>query len=261
MVTTFDSSSEIEDMILEWAAQMFPQNAVNLSVLCRHIQSYVESIMYESLAIASNNNTMGLYIARIERILPTLISRPPLFFAAHVRNLWIRSDVLLDIVCIVLLKCTAIQHLGLTSTEEGYVPMVSPTTHTLISLHIGRHTVEEMAQCGMVFPNLLFLTLHFSPPHMRVPPLNWIPSLKTILLELEHFPLVNHNGWKQDIETILSIATGLQLLVLNASGRAMSVVKEYMKGRNFSKDIKAALSNNLDMELEWRCLFKGKNRF
>jgi len=249
---------EIEDGIFERAACMFPGYAPTLSVVSKRVQTRVEYIMYRTLAVES---VQERYLrgepgrAAAERIAPTLQARPVEFFATRVLNVCITTTVPDEIVKQILAKCTGIQHLALWRQQmDPDDALVLPLSSTLRTLFTNRQVLSWMADSNVVFPHVTYLSLPY-PGRIPVPTLEWLPALTTVQLDLEKAPLVD-NRWVEDVKTVLSTASQLRSLLLNAHRACLDIatrqVEEMNDPRIEVRDDEVYQNGIVDWKESWR---------
>ncbi|KAG6909808.1 hypothetical protein DXG01_015301 [Tephrocybe rancida] len=253
----FEFPPEIEDTIFEWAARMNPRHAPILSITSKRIQACVERVIYESLLVSPCDSEHPEF-AKDDKIYSTLSSRPAEFFAVRVKNLFIAHDVPPDIKAITLSKCTAVQHLVLYQEhmEKGSGKMVTSAS-TLSSLYTSKPILFEMVECGIKLPNLLFLGV--SPqvgPH--IPPLDGMPMLRTVQMNLGKRPGNKPEPWYKDVKTVFSTTAQLKALWLDVHSVSLDNLVRHLEIQKIdtSRIVIRDLDDRSDVFEEWRARIK-----
>ncbi|KAG6914954.1 hypothetical protein DXG01_014273 [Tephrocybe rancida] len=207
MAQTFSFAPEIEDEIFAWAARLLPSHAPSLSIISKRIQRQVETVMYETLFVT----TVTLDPDRHWHEL-ALVDR------SHVRNIYLQTDIP-KVAKLLLKKCTMLRHLAFLVDPHwlrGAGPWICPLSSTLLTFYTSRQVLVEMADSGVVFPNVKFLGVRVNPYLTRIPSLHWLPALETVKLELDG-EAIPSSGWSLDVDTVVSSTSNLRLLVVDVN--------------------------------------------
>ncbi|THU90900.1 hypothetical protein K435DRAFT_863925 [Dendrothele bispora CBS 962.96] len=95
--------SELEREIFELAARTHKGTALNLALVSRRTQIWMERLLYQSIVLDSTD--------QLRHFLRTVAVRPPSFFAEYVKRLYLTTFVDLDTALQLLSVCTGITHL------------------------------------------------------------------------------------------------------------------------------------------------------
>jgi hypothetical protein len=101
--------SELERIIFEIAAFSYKATALQLVLIARRVQTWIEPIIYQTVMLGLDSSTAGL---TEDLFMRTLNSRPSDFFATHVKTLLFASSFNVEIAVDVLLKCTGVVCIG-----------------------------------------------------------------------------------------------------------------------------------------------------
>ncbi|KAF8079344.1 hypothetical protein FPV67DRAFT_1468564 [Lyophyllum atratum] len=256
MSYSFYFMPEIEDAIFECAARTFPRYAPTLSVVSKRIQMRVEYVIYESLRFICYDDGGDLSrtpdLVYIHRFEPTLRARSAEFFTTRVRNVCITLNVPTQIAALILAKCAGVQSLAhLLHPNLGFdaAKMIIPLSFTITSLHTSRLVVSELADCGVVFPNIWFLGLHIYPRDIPVPALEWLPALTTVQLDVWK-ELADR--WLRDVTTVICSTLQLQSLLLDVNEYYVDEVMCEVEGMRDPRILVRGSKYYHDVFEEWR---------
>ncbi|KAJ7780132.1 hypothetical protein DFH07DRAFT_950185 [Mycena maculata] len=125
---------EIEREIFEITAQ-FPRNAVQLVLVARRTQIWIERLIYETVTLSDPEIC--------DKFLRTLESRPAQFFADNVKSLCVPGDIELFEAEKVLKACR-----GVVNLAVWLPPQHAPLFPSVCSLQPRRLSVNVSALCG-----------------------------------------------------------------------------------------------------------------
>ncbi|KAF8079343.1 hypothetical protein FPV67DRAFT_1468561 [Lyophyllum atratum] len=258
MSYSFYFMPEIEDAIFECAARTFPRYAPTLSVVSKRIQIRVEYVIYESLRFICDDDSGDLSrtpdLVYIHRFEPTLRARSAEFFTKRVRNVCITLNVPTQIAALILAKCAGVQslaHLLHPNLGVDAAKMVIPLSFTITSLLTSRLVVSEMADCGVVFPNIWFLGIRIRPTEIPVPALEWLPALTTVQLDVWKEPAVS-DQWLRDVITVICSTLQLQSLLLDVNENCVDLVMCEVEGMRDPRILVRDLKHSHNAIKEWR---------
>ncbi|THU77437.1 hypothetical protein K435DRAFT_877838 [Dendrothele bispora CBS 962.96] len=235
---------EIEDEIFEQTALLYPYRRVdaylplickrsqerwvsNLSMFTRNLSRKlrrIEAILYRFIVLTDKGELFNdQYMAYANLFKVPLESRPPSFFAKHVRNLYILGDVPDDFVQRVLRVCTGVQNFAsvtpdfMTGIAKDYLREI-PLQHLTTRLT----EMKNLYEAGLTFPHLKYLALisDYEDRETELPPFEEMtPSLTEIRF---HLRVYGCDRALEDIRTVSRMVKDLKkirMAVLTADSK------------------------------------------
>ncbi|KAG6898636.1 hypothetical protein C0993_005459, partial [Termitomyces sp. T159_Od127] len=130
--------------------------------------------------------------------------RPASFFAKHVRNLFIPRKTDLSLCKALLSRCTYLKNVYF---QAGRFKSAS----TLTSVSVRRPVLCQMANSGLIFPNLKFVGLDAADEDTRLPSCAWAPKLSILEMDMA----CEVQLYLEDINLAVSTAPNLTSIILN----------------------------------------------
>jgi len=212
---------ELERDIFEMAVQQYPKDAAKMARVARRVQDWVEPIMYAKVVL--NHWFPHADSEMVRLFLRTIESRPPTFFAKHVKSLYL--NVHTQEAARIISVCTGVENLvccdALWSTTHGqsmYLPSILALSPRRLSVSLKR--IFPPSQTPN-FSHSLFANMTHLQVTDRLAFAMW-PKFRLPRLTHLAFPYspgrdpANHII-KQQVRDILSNCRAIRVLVLTTS--------------------------------------------
>ncbi|KAJ7065601.1 hypothetical protein C8F01DRAFT_1249179 [Mycena amicta] len=214
---------ELEREIFEYTAELYPGVIPNLLCLAHRVFVWIEPIVYHTIYVDSSR--------RISSFLTATTSKPPEFFATHVRRIFIynsvRSERSLEDARAALALCTNVTHIAGAGPLASplLLPVLTPLRLERMALfltHIFFDTAYDVDLTLLCFQTLTHVDV-FDYLSDEDAAMDYVRKLCSLPV-LTHLALNDEVSWEA-VQTLLRDCTCLEILVVQwseskESGRA-----------------------------------------
>ncbi|KAJ7803204.1 hypothetical protein B0H14DRAFT_2613653 [Mycena olivaceomarginata] len=237
---------EIEREIFELTAQ-FPGNAVNLVLVARRTQIWIERLIYETVTLAD--------CEICDKFLRTVDSRPAQFFADNVKSLCVPGDIDPLGAVRVLKACQGVVNLAIWLVgpqDTPFFPFVSALRPTHLSINI--HGLYGV-QCKPDFAHPFFSHV----THLElVDWLEWAPHIAALSPHLTHLALdfdLRAEGSAALLRAVLASCRSLAVCIaLVGDDESMIVASDRLAGIG---DARLVILSESDVIENWEASLRG----